>query len=202
MCEKTDAATVVLDSLKDVAVGLADDEVGAGVNRSIQTAIADEVDVVLLHHQRKSDGTTKPKALSDVFGSTWLTAGMGSVVLLWGDAGDAYVELLHLKQPAEDVGPLTVHHDHVTGTSTVVEAIDLIDLARVTAGGVSAADAARVVFATEVVTRNQTEKVRRRLNKLTAAGELVEVPGAPVGRDSRTPTRWRTPTITDFHADR
>jgi hypothetical protein len=32
---------------------------------------------------------TKSRALSDVYGSRWLTAGMGSVLLGWGDVGAA-----------------------------------------------------------------------------------------------------------------
>jgi hypothetical protein len=200
LCEKADAQTVILDSLKDVAVGIAADEVGAGVNLAIQTATAEGVDGLSLHHQRKGDGTRKPKTLSDVFGSVWLTAGMGSVALLWGDAGDAYVELLHLKQPAADVGPLTLRHDHDTGTTTVVDGVDLVELARATPGGVTATDAARAVFDTEVVSRNETERIRRRLAKLTATGELVEVPGSRGGSE-RHPTRWRTPNLHDLEAN-
>src|SRR5688500_9512898 len=42
-------------------------------------------------------------------------AGAGSVILLWGEPGGALVDLTHLKQPAGDVGPLRVFHDHATG---------------------------------------------------------------------------------------
>lgn len=197
LCDKADARTVILDSLKDVAVGLANDEVGAGVNRAIQTALADGVEVGAWHHQRKSDGTTKPKALADVFGSTWLTAGMGSVVLIWGDAGDPFVDLLHLKQPASDVGPLKLRHDHDAGTTEVVDRVELVDLARATPGGLTASAAARAIFDTEAPTKNQIEKARYRLTKLTAAGQLVEMPGTRGGSD-RQPARWRVATITDM----
>ena len=201
MCEKADARTVILDSLKDVAIGLALDEVGAGVNRAIQTALVEGIEVGAFHHQRKGDGTAKPKALSDVFGSTWLTAGMGSVVLLWGDAGDAYVDLLHLKQPASDVGPLKLRHDHDTGTTEVVDRIDLVDLARLTAGGITAVDAARAIFDNPTPTRNEIERARRRLVKLAAAGDLVETVGSHGGGHDRQPARWRTPTILDLTAE-
>ncbi len=33
-------------------------------------------------------------------GSTWLTSGLGSVIVLDGEPGDPTVELRHLKQPA------------------------------------------------------------------------------------------------------
>ena len=106
-----------IDSLKDMAVGLAEDAVGAAVNMALQEAVACGIEVVDLHHQRKGQDGRKPRTLEDVYGSTWLTAGHGSVVLLWGEAGDPYVELAHLKQPAGEVGPLDVQHDHDRGRS-------------------------------------------------------------------------------------
>jgi replicative DNA helicase len=77
MCRKAAADTVVVDSLKDAAIGLNDDEVGAGWNRARQTAIAAGVEVVELHHQRKSAGGARAShpGIDDVYGSTWLTSG-------------------------------------------------------------------------------------------------------------------------------
>lgn len=117
---------VVLDSLKDAAVKLTDDEVGGNVNRAIQACNAVDVDVLVLHHQRKGDGTAKPMSLADVYGSTWISAGAGSVVLLWGDPGSELVEFSHLKQPADPVGPFTVEHDHHRGISTVTRGFDVL----------------------------------------------------------------------------
>src|SRR4029453_5258011 len=37
------------------------------------------------------------------------------VIVLDGEPGDPTVELRHLKQPAEPVGPLTLRHDHSAG---------------------------------------------------------------------------------------
>ena len=74
-----------------------------------------------MHHGRKANADNKkPNTLDDVYGSAWLTAGMGSVICLWGKPGDSLVELTHLKQPAEAVGPMMVLHDHATGRSTAV----------------------------------------------------------------------------------
>lgn len=93
--------TVVIDSLKDVALELSRDDVGSRVNNALQRVIAEGVDVAGLHHQRKaSSDNSKPRALADVFGSIWITAGAGSVVLLWGEAGDPIVEL----RPPEAAG--------------------------------------------------------------------------------------------------
>lgn len=164
------AGTVVIDSLKDVAVGLAEDAVGAAVNQALQHVVAAGIEPVALHHQRKSQDGRKPRALDDVYGSTWLTAGAGSVVLLWGDPGDPVVELTHLKQPAAEVGPLTVHHDHDRGRSTVPGPVDLLDVA---ARGVTATEAAQRIYDTSSPNRNQVERARRRLEKLADLGQVT-----------------------------
>ena len=122
---------MVLDSLKDVALDLVKDDVGARVNHALQLALADGVQVVALHHQRKhgTDGS-RPTRLADVYGSAWITAGAGSVILLWGEPGDAWVDLTHLKQPAGDVGPLRVFHDHSTGASRIDTGADPLAVLR------------------------------------------------------------------------
>jgi hypothetical protein len=64
-----------------------------------------------------------------VYGSTWLTSGLGSVIVLDGKPGDPTVELRHLKQPAEPVGPLTLRHDHTAGVTVLFDnRPDLLDL--------------------------------------------------------------------------
>jgi len=162
--------TIILDSLKDIAIGLAEDAIGAAVNQALQHVVACEIEVVALHHQRKGQDGRKPRRLEDVYGSTWLTAGAGSVVLLWGEAGDPYVELTHLKQPAGEVGPFTIHHDHTRGRSTLPEAVDLLDLA---AGGVTAIEAAQAIYDASAPTKNQKERARRRLEKLADDGRVT-----------------------------
>jgi replicative DNA helicase len=80
-----------------------------------------EIDVVSAHHSRKaqSGDSYRIRALDEVYGSVWLTAGQGSVAALWGRPGDSTVQLHHLKQPLAPVGPLRLDHDHTLGTSTV-----------------------------------------------------------------------------------
>jgi replicative DNA helicase len=161
--------TVVIDSLKDMAVGLSEDAVGAAVNQALQAVVAREIEVADLHHQRKGQDGHKPRKLEDVYGSTWLTAGHGSVILLWGEAGDPYVELRHLKQAAAEVGPLTIRHDHEHGRTVLPDAVDVLDLA---ANGVTATEAAQVIYDTSSPNRNQRERARRRLEKLADAGTV------------------------------
>lgn len=167
---EAEAGTIFIDSLKDVALDLSTDETGSRVNNAIQLAIAEGIEVVVLHHQRKSSSDNKaPRTLDDVYGSGWLTAGMGSVVLLWGKPGDPIVELRHLKQPADEFGPVSLLHDHEHGTTTLHEPTDLLALAN-RPGGVTVEDAAKALFGTREPDRNQREKARRRLERLLDHG--------------------------------
>ena len=192
LCRHADADTVVVDSLKDAAIGLTDDDVGAGYNRARQTAITAGVQVVELHHNRKAVGGVKAAhaTIDDLYGSTWLPSGAGSVLLLTGAPGDPIVGLHHLKQPAAEVGPLKVIHDHETGRSTVWHATDLVVLAN-TPSGISALEAARVLFDTDKPSASDREKARRRLDKLTSQGLLRVVDAGD--RSTNQPTRWGSP---------
>lgn len=116
------ATCVVVDSYKNLVANLSSEESGALIDSVMQEALANGLDWLALHHPRKSNGENKtPNTLDDVYGSTWLTAGMGSVLGLWGKAGDEMVSLLHLKQPAELIGPMTVMHNHATGSTVVLD---------------------------------------------------------------------------------
>ena len=119
LAHRYEAEVVIIDSLKDAVARLGEDGPAGNFNRAVQFCSRDNIDVLTLHHQRKAVEGHKPTALEDVYGNTWLTAGAGSVVLLWGEAGSEVVELTHLKQPADPVGPLIVEHDHLAGTSSV-----------------------------------------------------------------------------------
>ncbi|MDM4721137.1 AAA family ATPase [Micromonospora sp. WMMA1363] len=195
LARQHDADVVFVDSLKDAAVGLSKDEVGAGYNRARQLALAEGIQLVELHHTVKNgaDGG-KPNNINGIYGSTWLTSGAGSVVLLWGEPGDPVVDFVHLKQPMTEVGPLKVIHNRETGLSAVYhdEDTDVAALARKCATtGVSAAEAARCQFSTEKPTKAQVEKARRNLHRLVDAGLLVFKPASEDGKGGRgNADRW------------
>lgn len=191
MCEDAGADTCVVDSLKDAAVGLTDDEVGALWNRTRQHAIRAGVQLLELHHLRKAPNAAKGghPGVDDVYGSTWLTSGCGSVVLLTGAPGDPVVGFHHVKQPAAEVGPFRIRHDHAAGQTALWHAADLVDLARIK-GAVSAKDAACVIFEADKPTPAQREKARRRLEQLARDGLLVSADG---DRATNTATLWRLP---------
>jgi replicative DNA helicase len=174
MCQKAEADTVVVDSLKDVAIGLSEDAVGSAYNRARQEAIAAGVEVIELHHQKKSGANGgKPTSIADVYGSVWITAGAGSVILLWGDPGDPIVEFKHLKQPADEVGPHKVVHDHTRGVSSIQGAVDLLTLAKAFPHGMAPKAAALHLFDTNEPSRNEIEKARRKLDQLVKDGLMV-----------------------------
>ncbi|HTJ71458.1 MAG TPA: AAA family ATPase [Actinospica sp.] len=188
LCEEAGADTVFVDSLKDGAVGLSEDPVGAGYNRARQHALSRGIQVTELHHTRKT-GTSgsEPNTIQDVYGSTWLTSGVGSVVSLYGAPGDPIVSFRHLKQPMNEVGPFKVNHDHAAGTSAVSQGVDLVELVRRAGGdGLLAASAAAAMFETDNPSDAQTEKIRRRLKAKVKEGILTVSPDG----GARVPQRY------------
>lgn len=158
--------TLIVDGLGNLAPNLSDQETGARLNRAFQTLIANDVELLLLHHQRKATAQNpKPNTVADVYGSVWLTAGMGSVLLVWGSPGDPVVEVRSLKAPAHEIGPWQVRHDHELGISTRLEQRDLIDLIRTSERGLTVAEAAAHLFG-PTPTRADRERARRRLRAL------------------------------------
>lgn len=174
LAEAAAADTIVVDSLKDGFIGLTDDEASAAYNRGRQLALVAGVQLIELHHQRKNGANGgRPTTLADVYGSTWITAGAGSVLLLWGTPGDAIVDLVHLKQPSGDIGPVRIIHDSAAGTSDVHHQADLLAVAARHNGGLTAKLAATAIFETLEPDRNQVEKARRRLDALVREGHLT-----------------------------
>jgi replicative DNA helicase len=196
LCERLGIGTVFLDSVKDVAVRISEDEPAAKFNMAVQHCLAAGVEVVCAHHQRKQQpGAPKPKTLADVYGNTWLTAGMGSVIVLWGEAGDPIVELSHIKQPMEELGPWSIRHDHDRGITLRHQAMSLDELLqRAGEQGLTAKTAAGTLRQTETPSANEIEKARRQLAKLVDRGYAREIPGQP--GDYFNPSRWYPATPT------
>lgn len=196
LCQEAGADRVVIDSLKDVAIGLTDDETGASLNRAIQFAISVGIEVMCLHHQRKGQNGTKPKTLEDVYGSTWITAGAGSVVLLWGAAGDVVVELIHLKQPAAEIGPIKLEHDHTAGRTDVLKEQDPLDIVRKSSKPVGAGDVARQIYSKNQPSENDVRKVRRRLDRLVKDGLVVKIDASSGGSGGSNSATYRASLLT------
>lgn len=190
---------VIVDSLKDLLSGLIGDDDGIGFNDAMQRVIENGTEFLSLHQQRKATAENrKPAQLSDVYGSGWLTAGQGSVLLLWGEPGASSVELSHLKQPQERVGPLIIKHEHGEGASTKVDPAQVITVLAERAGetGITEADAVAEVFGID----NPAEpgyvaaksSVRRTLNNLARDTVLTYEAGTRGGSGGGgTAARWR-----------
>ncbi|MGO8723776.1 MAG: AAA family ATPase [Acidimicrobiales bacterium] len=182
LAQRFGADVIVVDSMKDIAADLSKEETGLGLNAAFQHAVAEGIDVLGLHHQRKQQpGAGKPRHLSDVYGSRWLTAGAGSVVMLWGEAGDSVVDLDHLKQPDETIGPLKVLHDHANGISTVAETRDAWSIVHDARNGVTAITVAATLFGSPTPGRNEIEKARRQLDRLAKEGKVYKRDGTKGG---------------------
>jgi hypothetical protein len=191
LCQIAGADTVIIDSIKDAAVGLSNDEVGAGYNRARQMCIAAGVQVLELHHMvKKGDQGSKPTSLADLYGSVWIGAGSGSVLLLSGVAGEPIVQMTHLKQPAEEVGPWRLIHDHQRGETSIFQQADLVLIAKLAGPvGITAKQAASSIGEKDNPTASEIEKARRRLVRLTEQGRLICINNG-TGRGNAASWAW------------
>ena len=199
---EADVSDLYIDSLKDIAGPWSSDDVGSAYNRAIAGVVALGVEVVSNHHQRKaSSENRKPSRLEDVYGSVWITSGAGSVFCVWGQAGDPIVELIHLKQPAEEVGPLDLEHDHELGRTTRRERPDawtLLQAAGVT--GIAAKDAAAAIYANP--SRADVEKIRRRLDRFVHEGSALMIPATKITEPSIYRPTGTNRTVSDREHER
>lgn len=155
----------VIDCLKDVAPRLSSEETGFAVSVAMQTCMVAGIQLVVLHHSRKAQADNKrPNKLSDVYGSRFLTASCGSVFMLWGEAGDPVVECLHLKQPGETIGPLTLLYDMHSGTATVHDAPDVLGSIIALGNSATVTQVAQRLFGVRKPKPALIERARRQLD--------------------------------------
>jgi len=201
LCMASRADTVVVDSLKDAAIGLVEDEVGAGWNRARQLAVAAGVQVLELHHLVKRGANGKdPETLADVYGSGHLTSGAGSVLVLLGDAGSPLVRAKHLKPVAEPFGPAELAHDHSRGVTTVHHRVNLLELLAITRVQ-TPRSAACQLFDTEKPKPAEVERARRALEKLVTDGRAVKRAGTTGDRPETTYHPLTERSLTELRMD-
>jgi replicative DNA helicase len=123
-----------------------------------------------------------------VYWSRWITASTGSVLSLWGDAGDPVVELRHLKPPRSEVGPFMVEIDHAAGSMAIVEGTDLLGLLRAAPNGLSAKDAGRSMEGANE--RARVQKARRKLDDLVERKLAYRQPGEVIRGAVTEPDRY------------
>lgn len=180
LCEAAGADGVCLDSLKDMAGELASEEGGQAINQAIQRTLVEGIEVIGLHHHRKQgggkDGGKEATSLDELYGSTWITAGAGSVISLWGSAGEPIVSMRHLKQPAGEVGPWKLKHDHPRGHTEVWHQVDILGLLRAAGPqGLSPLTLAVNLYPNPKgkPTTSEIEKARRRLDQYVEQGLAI-----------------------------
>ena len=200
LAQECGAQRIVTDSLKDLAPKLSDEDTGAAMHRAWQQCVEQGIDVLTLHHPRKAQGDNKrPKTLADVYGSRWFTASCGSVILLWGEAGDPVVQLEHLKQPGDIVGPLTLLHDNHAGTTIVIDGVDVVERVRAAGGDTTPREFASSLFRTADPDRNAIEKARRKLDAAVRDGGLTAAPERPRNPPATGSQRGFTVRFTGVH---
>ena len=192
-----DIGTVIIDSLKDLAHALDEGKVGSAVSNALARLSDVGVQVLALHHPRKaiqqasaggggklSTHSGKLKTIDDVYGSTWLTSGSGSVLALNGKPGASIVELTTLKPIADDVGPFDVVFDHQAGAMRARG--DDVTLEALVAAGNDGRTKKEAANALDVGDdRGAAEKAGRELDRLVEAGLADREPGG-----NRFPTKW------------
>ncbi|MCT2589846.1 AAA family ATPase [Streptomyces sp. N2-109] len=187
------ADTIVIDSLKDAVSTMVDDSLAVAFHNARMRALRGGVEIMELHHQRKA-AADAPRglrpSLDQVYGSTWITAGAGSVLFVTGRAGDPAVTLHHLKTPTGEVGPLDVTHDHARGTTTVDPTKDPAVLLRNAPNGLTARELATVLIGGGDPERADVEKARRHLSRLVDSGLATRADGVAGGAGGGQQTRY------------
>lgn len=145
-----DLGLVIADSVKDMVSSCTEDSAGMGFNDTVQHITTRGVEFGCCHHNRKPNATnTKPRKLADVYGSRWITAGLGSVLNIW-KLDDQRRELTQLKTPyGNPIQPIEYTDDYTRGLSTMAERWEdrLVDaLASAGDNGLTDAEAVAAVF--------------------------------------------------------
>lgn len=171
--QENECSTIIVDSLKDLVTRLSDDENATLYNNARQECVARGIEILELHHQRKagSDGK-KPKDLDAVFGSRMLTAGAGSVIMLWGESGDPVVEMELIKTLQEKPPSMFINHNYDTGISSVHDKRDAYTVLNESGEPKTIRQiAARIYLTTEPkLTASQVESARRQVKRLVGKG--------------------------------
>lgn len=174
LASRANADVIIVDSLKDAAVGLVNDDIGARWNRARQKALAEGIQMLELHHIRKhrADGDNEA-GIDAIYGSTFLTSGCGSVLLLGGTPGAAVVSVRHVKSVIDLLPPMKVLHGADDGSMTLENPVDAYEIVCEARSGVTVREVASRMYS-ESPDRSEIERARRELAKLVKGGRIRE----------------------------
>lgn len=196
-----DAGLIIIDGLKDATSELNGDEAGLAANQAMQSVIAAGCELLVLHHLRIGVAGGKP-SLDDLYGSTWIPSGAGSVIVLQGLAGGDTVKLHHLKSPVDAVGPWDIALNTATGTMRRMNHDDLRAIVT-SAGshGIDAKQAAVVMYQDPDPSDEIVKRVKRILDKRAKQGDFIVRAGERGGRGGSAPTRYSIATSLDDYIE-
>jgi hypothetical protein len=192
-----DLGLLIADSVKDMVSSCTEDAAGMGFNDTVQHITSRGVEFGCCHHNRKPNAAnTRPRKLADVYGSRWLTAGLGSVLNIW-KLDDHRRELTQLKTPyGNPIQPVEYTDDYTHGVSSTAEKwTDVLVDALAAAGSNGLTDAEAVAAVFKVGPKDHTyhayrKKIARLLQRWTenanTAYERVETV-----RDGKEYKVWR-----------
>ncbi|MGH3834076.1 MAG: AAA family ATPase [Pseudonocardiaceae bacterium] len=188
MIEEAGCNFVIVDTLKDAVLRLTDEAAAQGWNSAVQHCLKKGIQVCVLHHPTKHTGrdADKPIDLSDVYGSNWITAGMGSVLSMWGTVGSRFFELTQLKSPAMVLDPLIISRNDRTGEMQVVGGG--LDWTWYFTEPHSIADLCKYMFGPEAGKSNM-EKARRQVQDLLDRAIIIK------HAESKSPAGGRPTTL-------
>lgn len=182
---------VIVDSVKDMLSNPNDNDAGIGFNDAMQRVIGEGVEFGCCHHNRKAQQqNSKPRNLSDVYGSRFLVAGLGSVCNIWADNSyDSLRELTQLKAPyGNPIRPLEYRDELLSGTSKA--AADWRDLivSKLAGAGVDGLTDAEIVYGVFESTAKDAgyeanrQKITRQLARWVKDGCAYERIGSERGK--------------------
>lgn len=164
---------VVIDSIKDIVASPSDELMANSYNSARQKCLAEGIEWIELHHNRKANGDNKePRGLDDVFGSRFITAGAGSVMSLWGQSGDTVISLSHIRMPGNGLAPMKLELDKDAGTLTPLDVVTALSLVR-RAIGATAKEAAYAIYG-ENYSDSNVRNIRKKLKQLVSNQQAVE----------------------------
>jgi replicative DNA helicase len=112
---------IVIDSLKDILLNPTDDTAAGEWNRVQQSLTAAGIELLILHHNRKQtrtpQGTKLTRDINDIYGSSKIVWGVGSVVSIEpvNDDDNERIRVRHLKPVINVVKTFEARHDHHAG---------------------------------------------------------------------------------------
>lgn len=181
-------AVLVVDSLKDMAPATSEDATGSALNIARQYVVATGRQVLELHHQRKKQqGGGPPNTIDDVFGSSHIVNGAGTVLLIWASETTGLVDRLpvEVKTLKKPMAPFRCQAviDAPSGTITPTDDRSAKDLFVGPTASVTAEQVARHLGVT-------TKTAQRRLRDLVTEGFAREVPGSKGGAGGSSAITW------------